>query len=271
MLWGRESPSLGGAILRPQGAEWPSRRWYVLRVGFDVLRVGGYWILRVRGSYERRARDVEAGEGGAFALAAGLERLELVDGLDPLAVEVGQRALAENALPFRSAQMFSLYWDEGRLEQLEMPIKTYVQQFPAIVTWRCVLALVFREMGREKEARAEFEDIAKDDFAGLPQNVLWLIGIAVIAEVCAFLGDAARATVLYDLLPTLRQPERCRRAWHKLRRLRFALPGPSGYYHVALGRGGSALRRRYGDEPQDGSEAVPGPLPAGVRRHAPGA
>jgi len=127
-------------------------------------------------------------------------RFEEAERLAQQALQVGQRTLAENALPFRSAQMFSLYWDQGRLEQLEMPIKTYVQQFPAIVTWRCVLALVFREMGREKEARAEFEDIAKDDFAGLPQNVLWLIGIAIIAEVCAFLCDAARATVLYDLL-----------------------------------------------------------------------
>src|SRR3990172_7018448 len=39
--------------------------------------------------HKRRAGDVEAGEGGAFAFAACLERLQLVDGLDPLAVKVG--------------------------------------------------------------------------------------------------------------------------------------------------------------------------------------
>jgi DNA-binding NarL/FixJ family response regulator len=62
------------------------------------------------------------------------------------------------------------------------------------------LALIYSELGREREARATFEPLATNEFAGLPQDDLWLTCIAYLAEVCAFLGDAHRAATLYQLL-----------------------------------------------------------------------
>ena len=67
-------------------------------------------------------------------------------------------------------------------------------------TWRPGLALIYCELGREREARAAFEQLAAHDFADVPQDGLWLTCLAYLAEVCAFLGDARRAATLYRLL-----------------------------------------------------------------------
>jgi hypothetical protein len=75
-----------------------------------------------------------------------------------------------------------------------------VEQYPDIPSWRCGLAMLYAQLGRLEEARQEFERVAVDDFAGLPRDLFWLIGMALLADVCCALGDRARAGVLYDLL-----------------------------------------------------------------------
>jgi class 3 adenylate cyclase len=62
------------------------------------------------------------------------------------------------------------------------------------------LALVCSELAREEEARAEFEHLARNDFSDLPADQFWLYCVAALSEVCASLGDAGRAAILYDHL-----------------------------------------------------------------------
>jgi tetratricopeptide (TPR) repeat protein len=56
-------------------------------------------------------------------------------------------------------------------------------------------------LGREAEARRAFERAAENDFAAIRRDPTdWLGGLVLVPETCAFLGDADRAAVLYELL-----------------------------------------------------------------------
>jgi tetratricopeptide (TPR) repeat protein len=70
-------------------------------------------------------------------------------------------------------------------------------QYPAL---RSGAALVHAERGNLAEARARFEDLARDDFATLNFGSGRPLVLAELAELCAYLDDARRATVLHELL-----------------------------------------------------------------------
>ena len=116
------------------------------------------------------------------------------------ALAVGQRLQTEGVHGTFGMQMFTLRREQGRLHELAPVVRHFVQQHGAASTWRPGLALIYSELGREREARAAFEQLAAHDFADLPQDSLWLTCMAYLAEVCAFLGDARRAATLYRLL-----------------------------------------------------------------------
>ena len=126
-------------------------------------------------------------------------RFDEAERLAQQGLAIGQRVRSENAVPFFGAQTFALRWDQGRLQEMEAGVKGFVEQYPEFPAWRCALSLVYRELGREEEARNEFERLATNEFADLPRDALWLIAIAIVSDTCAFLGDAARAATLYEL------------------------------------------------------------------------
>jgi ATP/maltotriose-dependent transcriptional regulator MalT len=117
------------------------------------------------------------------------------------ALAIGQRLQqAEGVDGSFAMQMFTLRREQGRLHELAPVVRHFVQQHGAASTWRPGLALIYSELGREREARAVFEQLAAHDFADLPQDNLWLTCVTYLAEVCTFLGDARRAATLYQLL-----------------------------------------------------------------------
>jgi hypothetical protein len=97
-------------------------------------------------------------------------------------------------------QRWGLRWSQGRLAEVEAPTRQFADALPGMPVWRAALALVYCEVGREAEARRELERLAENDFAGIPRNDAWLLAIAILAEISARLGDAARARPLYELL-----------------------------------------------------------------------
>jgi len=50
------------------------------------------------------------------------------------------------------------------------------------------------------EARKAFEALAEDDFAEVPFDEEWLVGMTLLAEAACALGDTRRAGVIYELL-----------------------------------------------------------------------
>jgi DNA-binding CsgD family transcriptional regulator len=116
------------------------------------------------------------------------------------ALELGGRMPGLDAEGVYGLQMFSVRREQGRLAELAPVVAYFVQHTPAAATWRPGLALVYAELGRADAARAEFEAVAANGFEPVPRDARWVTCMAYLAEVCAFLGDAERAAVLYPEL-----------------------------------------------------------------------
>jgi hypothetical protein len=113
----------------------------------------------------------------------------------------GQRVWQEYVGVAAAIQMATLCRTRGPFAALVPVMEGFVAQYPTILGGRAMRAVVYAELGRVGEARHEFDQLASHDFADLPEdNGAWLSGIALLAEACALLGDAPRATLLYELL-----------------------------------------------------------------------
>jgi len=125
-------------------------------------------------------------------------RFDVAERLADEALETGRHGQAENAVNAYAQAMFNIRREQGRLAEVEPSVRRFVELYPALVAWRAGLALLLVELGREDEARAEFEALAH--FEDLPRDANWLIGVTLLAEVAGALGDGARAEPLYGLL-----------------------------------------------------------------------
>jgi len=118
------------------------------------------------------------------------------------ALAMGQRATPEIAMQMFGAQIYAIRREQGRLAEMEAGIKGFAQMYPAVPSWRTALGFGYAELGMIEEARAELDTLAKDDFAIFPRDGNWPIGMALLAETAATVGDKERAAYLYDqLLP----------------------------------------------------------------------
>jgi len=127
-------------------------------------------------------------------------RLEESERLAARALEVGQRMPSLDAAGIFGMQMFTVRREQGRLTEVAPAVDYFVRSTAAGAAWRPGLAVVYAELGLAERARAEFEALAADDFAGIPQDGRWVTSMAYLAEVCVFLGDAVRAPKLYAAL-----------------------------------------------------------------------
>ncbi|MEE9284704.1 MAG: adenylate/guanylate cyclase domain-containing protein, partial [Dehalococcoidia bacterium] len=127
-------------------------------------------------------------------------RFEEAERLARQALVTGQRVREQDADMRFEIQMMVLRRDCGGLEESEATVKRFVAKYSELRAWRCLLAEFYSELGRQGEARAEFERLAADDFADLPRDAVWLAAVAALTQVCAVLADTGRAATLYDLL-----------------------------------------------------------------------
>jgi tetratricopeptide (TPR) repeat protein len=96
--------------------------------------------------------------------------------------------------------MYALYREQGRLAEIEPAVRAFIEQYEAIPAWRISLAYIHFSHDRLEEARAEFERLALHNFTDLPNDQTWLIGVVLLSEICAGVGDAERAATLYEML-----------------------------------------------------------------------
>jgi AAA ATPase-like protein len=116
-------------------------------------------------------------------------------------------SLQDSTVPILAgAQLFWLRRAQGRLAELEDPVRQFADALPAMPAWRAALADVYLHLGRTAEARREYERLAEHDFADLPRDNVWFVAIAMLAELCEEFGDADRAPILERLL----EPFECR-------------------------------------------------------------
>jgi eukaryotic-like serine/threonine-protein kinase len=132
------------------------------------------------------------------ALLAG--QVERAEGLAQQALALGQRGHEEAAQSFFAAQMANLFWMQGRLAAIEPLVVSVVGKEPRIAAGRAGLAFLYGELGRTALARAEFDLLARDDFASVPRDGTWIDAMYILSLVCVFLDDDRRAAALYELL-----------------------------------------------------------------------
>ncbi len=115
---------------------------------------------------------------------------------------IGQRANPDVAPQMFGAVNFAIRREQNRLAELEPAVRGFVENYPLVPAWRTALGFNYAERGMLDEARAEFEILAKDDFAIFPRDGNWPISMALLAETCAAIGDKERAEYLYkQMLP----------------------------------------------------------------------
>ncbi len=100
-------------------------------------------------------------------------------------------------------QMFAIRREQGRLAEIAPLVKRFVSENPEESVWKPGLMLIASDLGFHAQARRHFEAFAAADFA-LPQDAKRQITLTYFAEVCAELGDAARAERLHELLQPYR-------------------------------------------------------------------
>ena len=96
--------------------------------------------------------------------------------------------------------LFHLRREQGRLEEVEQPIRDAVREFPWYPMHKAALCCLLAELGRTDEARTVFAELAADDFAVIYRDNEWLLGMSLASHACALLDDSRAASVLYGLL-----------------------------------------------------------------------
>lgn len=112
----------------------------------------------------------------------------------------GERSVSVDAEVSFALQSFILNRELGRLPTIESNIRTIVREHPTLPLPRCLLVGLLAELGRGRDARVAFEELATDDFGGLPWDNEWLVEMALLSEVATFLGDRERASTMHALL-----------------------------------------------------------------------
>jgi DNA-binding SARP family transcriptional activator len=120
------------------------------------------------------------------------------------ALALGEQSQRWSARVAYRMQLYLLRRHQGRLDELVETFESHrgAFQYRTYPVFDCILARFYDEVGRDAEARARFETLAPDDFAGLPFDEEWLLSLSLLAETASSLGDAPRAQVLYrKMLP----------------------------------------------------------------------
>jgi DNA-binding CsgD family transcriptional regulator len=89
---------------------------------------------------------------------------------------------------------------DGDDAELESTLAEISRRYAGAPHWRAGLAFFYSQRGRTQEAWHEFARVMGEDMGGEPRHPRWYLGLAMLAEVCAALGDRERAALLYDAL-----------------------------------------------------------------------
>jgi tetratricopeptide (TPR) repeat protein len=174
------------------------------------------------------------------------DRLEDVPALIARAHELGTRARAPEADIEAAGQQFSLAYRTGVLGQFAALLDAQIKENPQLTVNLPALALAHVQAGNRDSAAEIFARLAADDFQSIPRDMLWLAGMSVLADVCARLGDAEHAQVLYRILI----PHRDRNilfgmatCWGSLERMLGLLASTLGDYDTAVEHFETAIER----------------------------
>jgi DNA-binding CsgD family transcriptional regulator len=144
--------------------------------------------------YQALCRFVE----GLIALNEG--RFADAEGWADQALAIGRRVAESQAVAAFSMQMFCLRREQGRLHEALPLLQHFVRTTPNGQIWQPGLALLYAELDMRAECRAQFDSLPWSPAAVAPKDASTMTSAMFAAEVCIYLGDAARAALLYAML-----------------------------------------------------------------------
>jgi DNA-binding SARP family transcriptional activator len=172
----------------------------------------------------------------ALALFEG--RFEAADELIERAYEAGRHAQRFNAETAYELQRFLLRRELGGLDTCEEKLRAVAIRWPEYHILRAALADLYGEMGRTEEARAIFDDLARDGFAQVYFDEEFLASMTLLADVCALLADSDRAATMYERL----LPYADRNAFAMIEIALGCVARPVGVLARTLGRADDSVR-----------------------------
>jgi class 3 adenylate cyclase len=95
---------------------------------------------------------------------------------------------------------YRLYYERGRLAELEPLVAQMVVDQPAIVAWRTAMLGIYSTNDRYDDAREHLHTMAADDFAMVPRDNLWVVTMAGIARVAGLVGELEIAEAAFDYM-----------------------------------------------------------------------
>jgi tetratricopeptide (TPR) repeat protein len=157
-------------------------------------------VSRIAGELRQPAQQwIASSTRAMLALLRG--DLDVAERLVREELRVGGPAMQAHADTAFCAHDAWLRKERGELDGLEAAMRRAAEAFPWYAVYRCLVAELYVEVGRKDDARRLLDELAADDFAPLlPRDNMWLAGATTLADVCAALGDTARARALYDML-----------------------------------------------------------------------
>ena len=109
------------------------------------------------------------------------------------AYDLGRAAFGDAAELEFHAQVFWVRLEEGRLSERPPEVDAALRRHTALPAVRCALARLDAEVGRIEEAAQALEQLTGPSLAELRREAGWPINAALLAEVCARVGDVAAA------------------------------------------------------------------------------
>ncbi|MGH2982105.1 MAG: ATP-binding protein, partial [Solirubrobacterales bacterium] len=130
-------------------------------------------------------------------------RFEDVESLAGEVIELGLLAQSPGALHYSTVELVVLRWEQGRMEEVEGPLRDLHERTGAPV-WQAALTVLAAEMDDLEGARIELEALTENSCAGVPSDNNWLSAMSFLSLTCAEVGDSARAAELFELLEPYR-------------------------------------------------------------------
>jgi tetratricopeptide (TPR) repeat protein len=110
------------------------------------------------------------------------------------------RAPSAEATVTSAVQRFLLLLEQGRLAELRPTLEDIATDHPADGVYRCMIARLDVECGDRAGARTLLAQLAADDCARCPRDLVWLLAVPLLAETAAILDDRRHGETLYRLL-----------------------------------------------------------------------
>ncbi len=115
----------------------------------------------------------------------------------------GERSTAVDALQFYGVEMIALRNEQLRMDEISEHFGLLAREIAALPGWRTPVAWAHVQAGRVDMARAELDELRRDDFAVLPHDANFDAALAIVSHIAGELEDAELAAQVEPLLRPL--------------------------------------------------------------------